>query len=219
MRHVIYIKAAPLMRSHRGGPGARRVAAPPPSNQQHGGICMRDTPWNAPEAAPRDPRLAPLSELDDYRVADGEPDIRGWQVRTRAGSEIGTVADLIVDPARMKVRSMDVQLDRAGADGRHVLVPVGVAQLDARRDDVFVDTGAASLLAAPTYRREALLDREYERALLGNYGYRGRTAGQAPYEDFYRGPYFDDRTFFAGRRRRAHTAYVSRAETARRDAC
>ena len=42
-------------------------------------------------------RLVPLKELDDFRVADGEPDIRGWNVYTATGREIGDIEDLLVD--------------------------------------------------------------------------------------------------------------------------
>jgi photosynthetic reaction center H subunit len=46
-------------------------------------------------------RLAPMHQLDDYKVADGEPDIRGWSVRTADGRVAGKVDDLIVDTQAM----------------------------------------------------------------------------------------------------------------------
>ena len=33
-----------------------------------------------------------------FKIADGEPDIRGWEVRTLAGMEVGEVDDLLIDP-------------------------------------------------------------------------------------------------------------------------
>lgn len=157
------------------------------------------------------PTLVPLGEAPDLKVADGEPDIRGWRVRTRAGSEIGEVADLVVDAADMQVRYMDVRLASAVADDhRHVLVPIGVAQLDTTRDDVHVDTGAASLLDAPPYRPE-LLDRQYERTLLESYGWRSPAPGIERVADFYRAPHFDERSCFAHRRARAHRPYLAPA--------
>jgi PRC-barrel domain len=143
--------------------------------------------------------LVPLSAASGLAVADGEPDIRGWRVRTRTGSEIGEVTDLIVDPARMQVRYMDVRLERAFAgDGRHVLVPIGVAALDETQEDVHVDTGAASLLNAPAYTPRAL-SRSYERAVLENFGWRGATSGADRADEFYGGAHFDERSCFGSR--------------------
>ena len=39
-------------------------------------------------------RLHRLSESHHYRVASGEPDIRGWEVRTLTGTHLGQVEDL-----------------------------------------------------------------------------------------------------------------------------
>ena len=56
---------------------------------------MRDEAGVGPN--PHDARrLIPLKELDDYQVADGEPDVRGWNVYTATGREIGDVDDLLV---------------------------------------------------------------------------------------------------------------------------
>ena len=155
------------------------------------------------------PSLVPLSAAPWCTVADDAPDVRGWRVRTRAGGDIGEVTDLIVDATRLQVRYLDVRLERAIADGcRHVLVPIGVAQLDERHDDVHVDTGAASLLGAPAYVREAM-SRDYERAVLEWYGWRGGSAAARRTHEFYRGPYFDERTFFAARRGRTEQSYIS----------
>lgn len=149
------------------------------------------------------PPLALLSELPDGSVAaPGLPEVRGWRVRTRAGSDIGVVSDLVVDPARRRLRYLAVRLHAAYVDDAdyRVLVPIGVARLDHGRDDVSVDTGAGSLLAAPAFRPERL-DRTHERALLGCYGWRDPSPHDGwALEDFYRGPFFDERPFLAGRR-------------------
>ena len=41
-------------------------------------------------------RIAPLGELDDFKVADGDPDIRGWDVTTQDGRRVGEVDELLV---------------------------------------------------------------------------------------------------------------------------
>lgn len=49
----------------------------------------------------RGEQYARLSELDEYRVSDEDPDPRGWSVVGHDGTTLGTVEDLIIDtPAR-----------------------------------------------------------------------------------------------------------------------
>jgi len=56
-------------------------------------------------------RVAALRNLRGYKVADGDPDVRGWEVAGGDGLRIGTVNDLLVDTAAGKVRYLDIQLD------------------------------------------------------------------------------------------------------------
>lgn len=57
---------------------------------------------------------SPLVHLEGsgYKVADGDPDVRGWEVIGSDGRRIGEVDDLLVDTAAMKVRYLEVRLDR-----------------------------------------------------------------------------------------------------------
>lgn len=55
--------------------------------------------------------LRPLSEISNYTIEHGDPDPRGYEVRTRDGRRIGRVEDLIVDTSAMKVRYLVVDLD------------------------------------------------------------------------------------------------------------
>src|SRR5919202_5723826 len=84
--------------------------------------------------------LVPLSDAKDLKVAEGNPDVRGWDVLASDGTEVGEVEDLLVDPAAMKVRYLIVELDKevAGTDDRRVLVPVGAARLDDDDDKVLL---------------------------------------------------------------------------------
>lgn len=83
-------------------------------------------------------RLHRLSESQHYRIASGEPDIRGWEVRTLAGAHVGEVEDLFIDPHRGEVVMLDVDLD--GSSDR-VNVPIRGVQLDRSRRCVIVDSG------------------------------------------------------------------------------
>ena len=81
---------------------------------------MRDEAGVGPN--PRDARrLVPMRELGDYKLVDGEPDIRGWNVYTATGRELGDVQDLLVDPDMGEVVMLDVDLKR---DDRHTLAPI-----------------------------------------------------------------------------------------------
>ena len=93
--------------------------------------------------------LARLDELDDFKVASGYPDPRGWPVKTRDGRTIGEVKNLLVDRDALRVRYLDLELDdefrSAGAANGRVHVPVASAHLDDDRDEVLVDLDAAGL--------------------------------------------------------------------------
>lgn len=79
----------------------------------------------------RSGNLHRLSELDDYEVADENPDIRGWALIGPDDGKLGTVDELIVDPDLKKVRYIDVNVDDSiiSTEDRHILIPIGAASL------------------------------------------------------------------------------------------
>lgn len=87
---------------------------------------------------PRRSGLHPLSGLKEFRISKGEPDIRGWEVRTLSGREVGKVDDLLVDTDAGEVVMMDVAM--RGSD-RHIELPMRTAQIDAAANHVLVDSG------------------------------------------------------------------------------
>jgi hypothetical protein len=95
----------------------------------------------------------PLGRLDDYEVADGYPDVRGWRVATPDDRGIGTVRELLVDTDRLEVRYLVVTLERSAemaemnAPGGDVRVPI---------TSVRVDTDANQVVADPSAFRGAL---------------------------------------------------------------
>lgn len=106
--------------------------------------------------------LVRLEDMDDFRVADGSPDIRGWSVLTADGQRAGRVESLIVDLSAMQVRFLDVHLDRDSMhlqEERHVLVPIEQAQLDKGSDDVHLEGMSASqLVTLRAYQPGAEID-------------------------------------------------------------
>ena len=163
--------------------------------------------------------LAHLSDLKDFDIPKGEPDPRGWDVKTADGVKIGKVDDLLVDTGLGRLRYLEVKLKGDFADRaekEYVLIPIGEARLDDDEDDVIVSVNQANLAGIPAYDRQALT-RDYERSLRTYY------EGTAPSQvsgavverevDFYANPQFDERKFFAGRREgREDRPYLTRAE-------
>ncbi|WP_373065433.1 PRC-barrel domain-containing protein [Gemmatimonas sp.] len=126
------------------------------------------------------PRLVPLKQASDLDVAEGDSDIRGWDLRTKDGQKIGTVEDLIVDTSLMRVRYIEgeVKLDDATQETkRRVLIPIESARLDEEEDDVIITLSLADARALPTYDGEVMPDSHLD----------------VPYA-------FDDSSFFGARR-------------------
>lgn len=90
-----------------------------------------------PETARRH-GLIPMRDMEGFTIADGEPDIRGWDVRTLSGREIGEIEDLLVDRERNEVVMIEVQLRETGI---HAEVPIRSVQLDRERKVAIVDSG------------------------------------------------------------------------------
>lgn len=134
------------------------------------------------------PVLRRLRDLTDFEVADGNPDVRGWTVRGGDGQGLGVVYELIVEPEALKVRYLDVELDARFQRGQHenrILLPVGVASLDADDDNVFVPAlNAETVLQYPPYS-EIQITRDHEEAMLRALGLDAGTGGGFYERDSY----------------------------------
>lgn len=83
-------------------------------------------------------RLTRMKDMRDFKIASGEPDIRGWEVRTLSGSEVGKVDDLLIDPHRGEVVMVDIDLKDSN---QRVNVPIRTVQIDRTRNCIIVDSG------------------------------------------------------------------------------
>jgi uncharacterized protein (TIGR02271 family) len=164
--------------------------------------------------------LARLDELDDYKVADGEPDVRGWDVVASDGRKIGEVKHLIADTAQMRVRYLEVELDRdlraggASGDDRNALIPIGAVRLNDDKDDVIVDSlSSVEFGSFPAYSSGGTFDRDYESSVTSRFGGTAAGAGAAgagaagaaagasarsDRDDFYDNERFDDSRYQRG---------------------
>jgi sporulation protein YlmC with PRC-barrel domain len=166
-----------------------------------------------------------LQELDrsDFEIVEGEPDIRGWDVRNSSGQKIGEVEELILDAQNRKVRYMVVDLDdnELDLDDRHVLIPIGLAELDKDDDDVLLPSVTVEHLRALPKYDEDKLDEEMEARICSTLGRKQETmrfypqnsdelkATRQPEEthDFYRHEHFNDDNLY---RNRLHEAQPAR---------
>jgi len=82
-------------------------------------------------------RLVRLSDLGKWDVAEGEPDIRGWEVRTIGGRELGKIKELLVDPDAGEVVMLDVDLS---GSHQHALVPLRIVEIDRTKRVVRMDS-------------------------------------------------------------------------------
>jgi hypothetical protein len=146
--------------------------------------------------------LVSLSDTHRLRIADGDPDVRGWRVLSADRHDLGKVADVLVDPARMRVRYLVVTLDEFHTDAkdRRVLVPIGTATLDDVEDRVVLETASGDAVTQlPPYDGRPLT-REFEDWLEGRLGeHPGKAA------TLYDREQFDDNRFYGTRRRIADT--------------
>lgn len=80
-------------------------------NDDRADLQMDRTPTGRLDEAVPGSAVKPLSRLHNYRVAEGDPDVRGWEVLGADGRKMGEVDDLLVDTESLRVRYLDVSLD------------------------------------------------------------------------------------------------------------
>lgn len=138
---------------------------------------------------------------DDYKVAEGDEDVRGWDIMDSTGNKIGEVDELIVDTDAMKVRYLEVDVDSSIVDtnDHHVLVPIGSATIDRSSKNVMVSNlNSSSLANYPAYRGETIT-RDYEHQLIMALS-PGYSSGNVANDRFYEGEHFDTGRFYGSRK-------------------
>lgn len=166
-----------LLQAHsRAFHGERYYAHP---SFDHSSLYAGEHPIVRDGTVPTGEALQPLSELPQYRVARGEPDIREWELVGAMQDRLGIINDLVVDRSCEKVRY--VAVTPAGED-RQVLVPVGYLSVEAREGVVAAPAlWHDDLVALPGYSGGPVerTDEETIRAMLLEQ-LRGRRRYQGP---------------------------------------
>lgn len=133
----------------------------------------------------------PLGDLKDFKVADGAPDVRGWDVVGDGGRKVGEVKELLVSEAERRVRYLCVDLD--GSSGT-TLVPIGSARLDDKHDRVIVPSSVLSSVQGVSGYAGGAPSSTYETSLRDKLGI---GAGAASYS----GEHYDEDRFYGDRHR------------------
>jgi photosynthetic reaction center H subunit len=154
-------------------------------------------------------RLIRLEDMSGYRVADDDPDVRGWVVKTRDGTRIGKVDTLIIDTVELKARYIEVDLDREtlGLDkSRRITLPIGNARLDDNTDIVLLpEHSPAEISQIPA--SAGVLNRDEELRIRRSFDDSYKDDSKS---DFYAHPHYDQGRFFGGRRReRENQDYIT----------
>ncbi|HUF28652.1 MAG TPA: PRC-barrel domain-containing protein [Gemmatimonadaceae bacterium] len=82
-------------------------------------------------------RLVAIGTVEDFKIAEGEPDVRGWEVYSSAGAFIGDVSDLLVDPELRQVVMLEIDRKDTAHRGR---APIKAGWLDHDRKRVILDS-------------------------------------------------------------------------------
>lgn len=139
-------------------------------------------------------KLEYLSNLSNYKMADNDPDVRGWDVYDAHDQKVGKVTGLLASPEREKIVYLDVEpleellpenhnpFDARHEEGIHeyqdrkgnirMIIPIGAARVDRDKKVVVADGIQTTILKDyPTYRyREGLpIDADYERQVRGKF--------------------------------------------------
>lgn len=133
-----------------------------------------------------------INELSDYKISDGYPDIRGWDVKDIDNRVIGKVDNLLVNKEAQRVVYLDVEVDKSIIDAKydpygrptqievrefvnkdgenHIIIPIGLVDLNEDSNYVYTDIiDHRTFAETKRYRKGADINRSYENQVLGSY--------------------------------------------------
>ncbi len=149
-----------------------------------------------------------LTELHSsgYEISEGEPDIRGWKVRTPLNEQIGKVDELLFDTTSLRVRYLIIDLTGKPLNliSRDIIIPIGLAELDEENKMVILpEVTVAHLASLPDYKKGKVTI-ETERAIRTVFApTSGVTYKDVDHNDpeFYNHNHFNDERIYKSRRR------------------
>jgi stress response protein YsnF len=142
----------------------------------------------------------------DYKIKDGQPNIKGWPVKDGTGRKFGKVDELLFNPSSKKVRYMVVDLkgNEFSLRSRNVLVPIGKANLHENDDDVILPgVRAEQLEGLPDYEKGNITPSTEStiRSHFSETGSAERATTERDHDErFYEHEDFDEDRFYGKRR-------------------
>jgi len=151
-----------------------------------------------------------LEDLSDYKVASGDPDVRGWELVDRENNVLGKVDHLLADVNKKRVRYLDVDPDskmikedheayrQSAQEGAHqyrdktgdihMIVPIGMARLDRDNHRVIAEkVSKETFLGGPRFSKGQPITRDQEREVKTYYedpvAHRGATVPASEVEN------------------------------------
>lgn len=151
-----------------------------------------------------DSHLYRLGELENFRVAGDEPDVRGWTLVDRDNKEFGTIEELVVDPDKRKVRYLDVNTSRyrPSAEEHRLLIPIGLAQIDNHHNQVRIQEVDKDILDSVPAHHGGTVSRAYEEEVAERFNNQERTPTRPRNPDFYSSNLYDESRFYAPKNRK-----------------
>lgn len=133
-----------------------------------------------------------LDELSDYKIKDGYPDVKGWDVKDIDNRVVGKVDNLLVNKEMERVVYLDVEVDKSIIDANydpydrpdnkemtgfvnkeganHLIIPIGLVGLNAESKVVFTEIiDHRTFAETKRYRKGDSVNRAYEQQVLDSY--------------------------------------------------
>lgn len=149
-----------------------------------------------------------INELSDYKISDGYPDVRGWDVKDIDNRVIGKVDNLMVNKDAQRVVYLDVEVDKSIIDAKydpygrpnqtevrefvnkdgenHIIIPIGLVDLNEDSNYVYTDViDHRTFAETKRYRKGENINRTYENQVLSSYG-RRKSKPQTTANDVFR---------------------------------
>jgi sporulation protein YlmC with PRC-barrel domain len=141
-----------------------------------------------------------LQELggSNFEIADGQEDIRGWDVKNAAGKRLGEVEELLFDEASQKVRYivMDMDGNEVHLSDHKVLIPIGLAEIHEKDDDVILRSVTNEQLDALTEYDKNNLTNIAEKMVISVFAAKDLSGEE---NNLYQSDHFDDSKLYRNR--------------------
>lgn len=150
-----------------------------------------------------------LKELHSsgYEIRDGEPDIRGWKVRTPDDVEIGKIKELLFDTISHRVRYLIISLDGKPLNlaSRDIIIPIGLAELHKKDSYVlFPDMSVGHYASLPEYKKGSVTvetEKAVRKVFAPTTGVEYKDPDYDDPEEFYNNEYFNEDRMYGARPR------------------